>query len=375
MELSSAWIITQGPLPPAAEIERLLKESWFEMTSLQQKMGPVAYEKIGGISVAKSLFSFVNDEALPGTGVSTTQFWNGLAGLIFEFAPAIRAQLRFRDELQAKIDEYHRTTATKPFDPAGYERFLREIGYLVPPPPDFTIRTENVLELARVAGPQLVVPASNARYALNAANARWGSLYDALYGTDAIPEDGGATRGGSYNRLRGERVIARARAFLDEAVPLAQGSHAEAALYAVESGRLAVTLKSGGKTALRTPSQFVGYRGAAAAPSSVLLRHHGLHIDITIDRAHPIGKDDPAGVADVMLESAVTTIQDCEDSVACVDAPDKVAAYRNWLGLMQGTLEDTFDKGGRMITRRLAPDRDYTAPGGGTITLPGRKIG
>ena len=374
MELSSAWIITQGPLPPAAEIERLLKESWFEMTSLQQKMGPVAYEKIGGISVAKSLFSFVNDEALPGTGVSTTQFWNGLAGLIFEFAPAIRAQLRFRDELQAKIDEYHRTTATKPFDPAGYERFLREIGYLVPPPPDFTIRTENVLELARVAGPQLVVPASNARYALNAANARWGSLYDALYGTDAIPETGGAERGKGYNKVRGAKVIDWVRALLDDIVPLATGSHKNVTAYKVTGGELVAELENGLETRLRHPGRFAGYRKKSLDTLVILLRQNGLHVEIEIDPNSLVGSESKAGVSDVILEAALSTIIDLEDSVAAVDADDKVHVYRNWLGLMQGWLSATLEKRGLVIDRRLAPDRTYISRDGSPMTLHGRAL-
>ncbi len=252
--------------------------------------------------------------------------------------------------------------------------FSRSIGYLQPEPPDFVIGTQNVdPEIASIAGPQLVVPVTNARYALNAANARWGSLYDALYGTDAIPEDGGATRGGGYNRLRGARVVAKVREFLDQAVPLDAGRHADATGYRIEAGKL-VALKANVTTTLADPAQFVGYHGEPAAPTAVLLRHHNLHIELLIDRTHPIGKEDPAGLADVVLEAAITTIQDCEDSIAAVDVTDKVGAYRNWLGLMRGTLEDTFEKDGRTMTRRLAADREYRAPAGDSLKLAGRSL-
>ncbi len=329
----------------------------------------------GGLTIARVLYDFVTDEAIPGTGVDPARFWIELAALVREFGPRQRTLLGRRDALQRQIDQWHAAHPARPIDAPAYRQFLTDIGYLVPEPSDFTIGTANVdPEIATIAGPQLVVPVTNARYALNAANARWGSLYDALYGTDAVPEDGGATRGPGYNKARGAKVIARARAVLDEAAPLAAGGHAEAAGYAVAEGRLSVRLRDGSTTGLAHPAQFAGFGGEPAAPSAVLLRHHGLHIEIIIDRTHGIGRDDPAGVADVMVEAAVTTIQDLEDSIAAVDAGDKVDAYRNWLGLMRGTLEDTFEKGGRTMTRRLNPDRSWTAPDGGSLTLPGRSL-
>jgi malate synthase len=330
---------------------------------------------IAGLQVAPVLYDFIADEALAGSNLSTERFWAGFAAIVRDLAPHNRELLARRDALQAEIDAFHRAHAGERLDLVAYERFLRRIGYLQPEPSDFTIRTANVDdEIATVAGPQLVVPLSNARYALNAANARWGSLYDALYGTDAIPEDGGAARGESYNRVRGERVIARVRALLDETIPLARGSHAEAAAYTVEQGRLAVTLSDGSRTGLARPEQFVGYQGEPAAPGAVLLRKHGLHLEIRIDRDHPIGRDDPAGIADVILEAALTTIMDLEDSVAAVDAEDKVALYRNWLGLVHGTLTATFEKGGRVLHRRLNGDRRYRTPSGSELTLPGRSL-
>jgi malate synthase len=277
--------------------------------------------------------------------------------------------------LQAKIDAWHDAHPHKPIDAAAYTQFLRDIGYLLPPPAPFAVTTENVdAEIAHIAGPQLVVPVSNARYALNAGNARWGSLYDALYGTDAIAEDGGATRAGGYNPVRGARVVARAREILDAAVPLANGLHAEATGYAIAGGHLAIALASG-VTTLADPKQLVGYSGDARSPSAILLAHHGLHLELRIDRTHPIGSTDPAGLADVVMESAITTIMDCEDSVAAVDAADKVENYRNWLGLMQGTLSASFEKDGKTLQRRLNPDRQYTAPSGnGTVSVPGRSL-
>ena len=333
------------------------------------------FVQTGRLSVAQPLHAFVEREALPGTGISAAAFWSGLADLVHDFGERNRQLLDVRDGLQARIDAYHAGRIGQPLNLSDYESFLREIGYLLPQIDDFTIRTRNVdEEIAHIAGPQLVVPLSNARYALNAANARWGSLYDALYGTDAIPEDGGATRAGPYNPVRGERVVARGRALLDMAAPLAQGSHRGALVYSVEGGALVVRLRDGASTDLARRAQFVGYRGESAAPSALLLRNHNLHVEIKIDRASLVGRDDPAGITDILLEAAVTTIMDLEDSVAAVDAEDKVAIYRNWLGLVEGTLTASFDKGGKTINRRLNPDRVYVAPDGGELRLPGRSL-
>ena len=328
--------------------------------------------EVGGLKVDRLLYDFINDEALPGTGVPAEAFWAGFDRLINGLGPRNRALLAKRDDLQRRIDAWYRETRDQPIDLPEYKAVLREIGYLVPEGDDFTASTANVdPEISTVAGPQLVVPITNARYALNAANARWGSLYDALYGTDAIAEEGGAQRGGGYNPVRGARVIAHARQFLDDVVPLAAGSHADAASYAVADGALAVTLHGGSVTGLADPSKLAGYRGDAAAPSSVLLVNNGLHIDIVIDRNHPVGRDDAAGIRDIVLESATTTIMDLEDSVSTVDAEDKVLAYRNWLGLLKGTLTASFEKGGRTVERAMNADRAYTAPDGGELRLPG----
>ena len=328
-----------------------------------------------GLKIDRALYDFVANEALPGTGIAPAAFWSGYAALLTELGPRCHALLAKRDTLQAQIDAWHGEQRGKPFDQAAYLSFLRGIGYLVAEPADFAVATAQVdPEIALLAGPQLVVPVTNARYALNAANARWGSLYDALYGTDAIPEDHGASRGGAYNKVRGALVVARARAVLDQAAPLATGSHADATGYRCEAGVLLVALKDGSRTGLADPRGFAGYKGEAAAPVSILLTHHGLHLEIAIDRAHPIGRDDAAGIADVAIEAALTTIQDCEDSIAAVDAADKIVAYRNWLGLMKGDLADTFEKGGQTLTRRLNPDRSFTKPGGGTLWLSGRSL-
>ena len=329
----------------------------------------------GTLQVDKELYDFINDEALPGTGVSPEAFWSGFDRLVHDLAPRNRELLAVRDDLQAKIDAWYQENRNQPIDRADYTAVLREIGYLAPEGDEFTVRTAQVdPEISTIAGPQLVVPVTNARYALNAANARWGSLYDALYGTDAISEADGAERAGAYNAVRGARVIAFARTFLDASAPLAAGSHADATAYAVVDGALAVTLKNGRVTGLADPARFAGHAGDAAAPSAVLLENNGLHIDILIDRNHPVGRDDAAGVKDIVLEAAMTTIMDLEDSVSTVDAEDKVVAYRNWLGLLKGTLTDRFDKGGRMVDRALNPDRAYTAPDGAAFTLQGRSL-
>ncbi|WP_168706233.1 malate synthase G [Gordonia paraffinivorans] len=335
---------------------------------------------VNGLQVASVLYDFINNEALPGTGVEADAFWSGAASVIADLAPRNRELLRVRDELQAKIDAWHRdhkgadlTPGTADFD--AYKSFLTEIGYLAEVPADFQITTDNVdREISETAGPQLVVPVLNARFALNAANARWGSLYDALYGTDAIPETDGAEKGSSYNKVRGDKVIAYAKDFLDKAVPLEGGSYTDARGFAVVDGALQVTLDGGATTTLADPSAFVGYRGDASAPSSVLLRHNGLHLDIEIDPSSPIGSTDPAGIKDVVVESAITTIMDFEDSVAAVDADDKVVGYRNWLGLNKGDLAEEVSKNGKTFTRVLNGDREYTAPDGSTFALHGRSL-
>jgi malate synthase len=329
----------------------------------------------GGLQVAESLHQLLEREILPETGISAARFWSELEQLLKDFTPRNRQLLATRDDLQARIDEWHREHPGSDYDRAAYRGFLEEIDYLLPEGEDFSISTENVdSEVSSTAGPQLVVPVMNARFALNAANARWGSLYDALYGTDVISSSDGAEPGGAYNPVRGDRVIAYARRFLDSAIPLEQGCHAGAVGYSIEKQRLVVTLDNNAVVGLARPTQFRGYRGASSAPSAVLLRHNGLHIEIQLDREHPIGKTDAAGVKDLLLEAAVTTIQDCEDSVAAVDAADKVQVYRNWLGLMKGDLSVSFEKDGKTRQRSLNPDRSYTADDGGELILPGRSL-
>jgi malate synthase len=322
------------------------------------------YVNRAGLQVDEALVRFIEERALPGSGMEAGSFWSGAAAIFERFVPRNRELLAERDRLQAAIDAWHSERAGRAIDPAAYQKFLTEIGYLRPEPPSFNIDPERVDdEVARTAGPQLVVPILNARFLLNAANARWGSLYDALYGTDALTPEPAPP---GYDPVRGAKVIARAKAFLDEAVPLAQGSHADVQAYRVTDGKL--------EPALGDPGGFAGFNGDPASPTAILLRHHGLHIELKIDRAHPVGRDDPAGLADILLESAITTIADLEDSVAAVDAEDKIAGYANWLELMQGTLEATFDKGGRSMTRRLNEDRRYTAPDGSQLVLPGRSL-
>lgn len=331
--------------------------------------------QIGGLHIAKVLYDFVNDEAIPGTGIDAAAFWDGADKIVHDLAPKNRELLAKRDDLQSRIDSWHRDRAGQPHDAAAYKAFLEEIGYLVPAPEPFQITTANIdSEIATTAGPQLVVPVLNARFALNASNARWGSLYDALYGTDAIPEDDGAEKGTGYNKVRGDKVIAWARDFLDKAIPLAEGSHTGSTAYVIDGDALKVTLADGTVTELAQPEKLVGYLGDKSAPTSVLLRNNGLHIEIQIDPESPIGSTDAAGVKDVVLESAVTTIMDFEDSVAAVDAEDKVIGYRNWLGLNRGDLSEAFDKGGKTLTRTLNPNRVYTALDGSDLELHGRSL-
>jgi malate synthase len=336
----------------------------------------MGYEKRARLSVAQPLLDFVEREALPGSGVEAGAFWHGLVALVGRLAPRNKELLGKRATLQSQIDTWYAAPARagQPVDVAAQIAFLRQIGYLTPEPSPFKIDSRNVdVELSDVPGPQLVVPVTNPRYVLNAANARWGSVYDALYGTDAIPEDDGATRAGKYNPLRGQKVIARGKRILDTAAPLARGHHDQAVRYCVIAGQLAVALPDQ-TVGLAQPEKFVGYLGPAESPQAILLRNHGLHIEIRFDRAHPVGRADRAGVSDIVLESAISTIVDFEDSVATVDADDKTAAYRTWLGLMQGTLTAEFEKGGRLMTRQLNPDRQYQTGGGGTLTLPGRSL-
>ena len=323
-----------------------------------------------GLTVDGELHKFVVDEVLPGTGISAEHFWRGFAAGAEDLAPRNRALLAERDRLQSEIDAWHKARAGKPHEPAAYEAFLRQIGYLQTEGADFTIGTANVdAEVADIAGPQLVVPVMNTRFALNAANARWGSLYDAFYGTDVL----GSLPGPAYDPVRGAAVIAKARLWLDETVPLAGAIHADVDAYSVKDGALAASV-AGKVYPLKDPKCFRGYRGSESAPEALLLRHHGLHFEITIDRNHVNGKGDKAGVADILIEAALTTIMDCEDSVAAVDAGDKVAIYRSGLGLMRGDLKATFSKGGRMMERGLAPDRAYTGSDGALLSLPGRSL-
>lgn len=331
--------------------------------------------QVNNLQVAAVLHELVNNEIIPGTGISVSTFWTALEQCIEQLGPINKSLLQQRDELQTQIDNWHKNHSNTPHDPLAYKQFLLDIGYLLPEGEDFTILTSNVdAEISHIAGPQLVVPVTNARYALNATNARWGSLYDALYGTDVIPEDDAADKGKQYNPIRGEKVAQYVTAFLDATVPLKNYSHADVTKYSLEKQQLFVTLNNGEKTKLSHTDKFVGYCGEDTNPSLILFRNNNLHIELHIDPRHPIGKMHSAGIKDVVLEAAVTTIQDLEDSVAAVDAEDKTIAYRNWLGLMKGDLTENFSKNGNTIKRKLNPDREYFSPTGKRFTLPGRSL-
>ena len=331
--------------------------------------------RIEDLEIHPVLYGFVNEEAIPGTGLEAGDFWRGFASLVRRLSPENAALLARRDRLQSEIDAWHRGHPGAGFDRARYREYLGEIGYLVREGEPFRISTENVdAEIACVAGPQLVVPVNNARYALNAANARWGSLYDALYGSDAIPHAVDERRGGGYDPRRGARVIRYARDFLDRHFPLREASHGDCRGYRITARGLEAGIEGGASVGLIDATGLAGYQGDPASPSAILLTHHGLHVELSIDRTHHIGRDAPAGLSDVVLESALTSIQDCEDSVTAVTAADKVDAYRNWLGLMKGTLECSFDKGGKSVARRLSPDRRYRTPSGHALVLPGRSL-
>ena len=330
---------------------------------------------IGSLSIDPALEALVREEIMPGLGLDAEDFWNSFSQILNDLTPRNRELLEKRDRIQQQIDDWHLNRMEKPHDPQAYQEFLRSIDYLVPEGPDFKITTTGVdPEISQIPGPQLVVPVSNARYALNAANARWGSLLDAAYGTDVIPETEGAERGISYNPQRGEKVFGFVHGVLDASAPLAEGSFSRITGFSVDQGRLRMTLEGGHETGLQNPEQFAGFNGSPENPNSILLKKNGLHLEIQLDRNHPVGKDHPAGICDILLESAVTTIQDCEDSVAAVDASDKVHVYRNWLGLMKGDLSAKLDKGGKMITRTLNPDRKYKTPEGSEMVLPGRSL-
>ena len=332
--------------------------------------------RVHQLEVASELHQFIENQVLPGTGVDSAAFWRGFDAIVTDLAPKNKALLAERDRLQSELDSWHKAHPGPIRGMKTYRKFLDKIGYLVPEPTEVKATTRNVdAELAQQAGPQLVVPILNARYALNAANARWGSLYDALYGTDVIDESDGATKGASYNPLRGAKVIAYARHVLDRSAPLKKGSHVDSTAYVVQGGKLLVTLAGGATTELRQGKQLIGYQGDAARPSSVLLQHNGIHIDIRIDHSTPTGAVDAAGVSDLVLESALSTILDLEDSVACVDAQDKVLGYHNWLGILKGDLTENVSKGGKTFKRGLNPDRVYTAASGnGELTLHGRSL-
>ncbi|WP_411686509.1 malate synthase G [Acinetobacter pseudolwoffii] len=326
----------------------------------------------GKLAIAKELYDFIENEALPGSGLDSETYWKNFEQVVVDLSPKNKALLAKRDDIQAKIDEWHRNNT---FELQAYKAFLTEIGYLLPEVEDFQISTENVdEEIAVLAGPQLVVPVRNARYCLNAANARWGSLYDALYGFDVISEEDGAEKGKGYNPKRGEKVVAFAKNFLDETFPLAQGSHAEATQYAVDGNALVVTLKDGSTTTVADSAKFVGFNGEASAPTEIVFKNNGLHVIVQIDATSPIGQTDAAGVKDVVLEAAVTTIQDLEDSIAAVDAEEKVEGYRNWLGLMKGTLEESIQKNGKTVTRTLNADRTFKNVEGGETKVHGRSL-